>query len=52
MRTFDWLVFVFVVALGWVVPPPVTTRQKVGAAVCFAALVLMLVCLVRPRWLP
>lgn len=41
MRTFDWLVFVFLVVLGWVLPTPVTTRQKVASVVLLVLLVVM-----------
>ncbi len=37
----DWLVFAFLVALGWAMPAPVTRRQQFGALVCIVLLVLM-----------
>ncbi len=52
MRTYDWLVWLFLLALGWAMPTPVTTRQRVGAGICLALLFIMLVALARPGWLP
>lgn len=48
--TFDWLVFVFLVVLGWVVPAPVTRRQQIVGVVCLVLLVLMAFTLLR-GWL-
>ncbi len=46
MRSYDWLVFAFLIALGWVLPAPATRKQWVGAIICIVLLVLMLMVLV------
>ncbi len=52
MRTYDWLVWIFCLALGWVLPAPRTTRERIGFGVCAVVLLIMLVGLARPGWLP
>jgi len=41
MRTFDWLVFAFLLVLGFLVPHPMTQRQMFGCVVLVVLLVLM-----------
>jgi hypothetical protein len=41
MRTYDWLVFAFLLTLGFVVPHPMTQRQTLGCVVLVVLLVLM-----------